>query len=66
MHFFLEDNHVDHHIVAVDLLDDREKEKAREELGRLNPRKSYPTVVIDGQDAVVGYEEEEIKTILGL
>jgi glutaredoxin len=53
-------------MVAIDLLDEAEKERARDELGKVNPSKSYPTVVIDERYAVLGFQEDELKGRLGL
>lgn len=65
-HLFLEDNGVPHEVIAVDQLDEEERRRAREELARYNPRRSYPTVVIDGKDVVTGYDEERLRKLLDL
>ena len=65
-HFFLEDNNIEHDVIAVDLLTDEEKKVVREELGKYNPRRSFPTVVIGNEKVVVGYEEDLLKEYLNL
>lgn len=60
---FLEDNHVDYTCIDVDLLEGQDKERVKEELGRYNPRRSYPTIVI-GSEVIVGFDEEKLKTLL--
>lgn len=65
-HFFLEDDNVDHEIIAIDLLEENDKKNARETLGKFNPRRSYPTTIIDNNKVVVGYEEDQLKEYLDL
>lgn len=62
---FLEEHKVDAQITDVDLLEGEEKEEARAEVAKHNPRRSYPTLVIDDQ-VIVGYDEERMKELLGL
>ena len=50
--------------VDVDLLQGDEKSKATEEVKNLNPRCSFPTLVINGQ-CIVGYDEQRIRETLG-
>jgi glutaredoxin len=50
--------------VDVDLLQGDEKSKATEEVKTLNPRCSFPTLVINGQ-CIVGYDEQRIRETLG-
>ncbi len=56
---------VDYESIDVDLLDGEEKEKAREEVAKANPRRSYPTIVCDGGEVIIGFNEEKIRTVLG-
>lgn len=65
-HFFLEDNNIEHEVIAVDMLEEAEKKQAREHLGRFNPRKSYPTVVIDDKTGIAGFDEDKLRKALGL
>ena len=62
---FLESNGVEYECCDVDLLEGEEKEKAREEVARHNPRRSYPTLVVDGT-VVVGFDEDRLREALGL
>lgn len=52
---------IDYHYVDVDLLDEEDKEKVKEEVKKWNSLSSFPTLVIDDEECVVGYDEEEIK-----
>jgi glutaredoxin-like protein NrdH len=47
--------------VEVDLLDPEEKDKTIEEIKKFNPRCSFPSLVIDGKDCIVGFDEQKIK-----
>ena len=49
--------------VFVDLLEGEEKEKAREELAKYNPRRSFPTLLID-DEIILGFEDDKIKEVL--
>ena len=62
---FLEEHKVDAQITDVDLLEGEEKEEARAEVAKHNPRRSYPTLVIDDQ-VIVGYDEDRMKELLEL
>lgn len=49
----------------VDLLDGEERKTILDEVRKLNPRCSFPTIIIGGQ-VIVGYKEDQIKDALGL
>jgi len=51
---------VEYHYVDVDLLEGEEKTTATEEVKNLNPRCSFPTLVIDGK-CIVGFDEQKIR-----
>lgn len=51
--------------IDVDLLSEKEKEKAKQEITRWNPRCSFPTIVVNDDACVVGYDEEKIREVLG-
>jgi len=64
---FLQDHKVNYQLFEVDLLQGEEKEEARRQVARFNPRMSFPTLVInDGEKVVVGYDEERLREVLGL
>lgn len=50
----------------VDLCQGAEREQLVEQVRRWNPSISFPTLVIDGQRAIIGYRPEEIQEALGL
>lgn len=57
---------VDYYYIDVDLLGGEEKTKKMEELERWNPKRSFPTLVINNKKCIVGYKEEEIREAIGL
>jgi glutaredoxin len=63
---FLDDNNVDYEYEYVDLLSGDERARSREEMGRWNPRFTFPTIVVDDQEVIVGFKEERLREVLGL
>ena len=62
---FLDDCHVKYDFLDVDLLTGEERQQAIEEVKKLNPRCSFPTLKI-GDRVVVGFKEAEIREALGI
>ena len=50
----------------VDMEEGAEKEAVKKIIKKWNPSVSFPTVVINDKDAVLGYQPDEIKEKLGL
>ena len=63
---FLESNDIEFTCYDVDTLTGDEKEKAREAVAQVNPRRSYPTLVVNEDKVVVGYDEDKLREVLGL
>ena len=63
---FLNKLGVEYSYIFVDLLEENDKDKTIEEIKKWNPRCSFPTIVINDRDTIVGFKEEEIKEALGL
>jgi ferredoxin-thioredoxin reductase catalytic subunit/glutaredoxin len=61
----LKDLQVPHEFVDGDLLEDHEREILLDELCRLNPSCSFPTIIIDGK-TIVGFKIQEIKEAIGI
>ena len=49
----------------VDLLAGAEREQAISELERWNPARSFPTIVINDEQSIVGFKPDKIKEVLG-
>jgi glutaredoxin-like protein NrdH len=62
---FMESNKVEYEAIDIDMLEGEEKELARAEVAKYNPRRSYPTLVVD-EEVVVGFDEDRIKELLDL
>ncbi len=52
--------------IDVDLLSADEKQQVVEQVAQWNPQRSFPTTVINGQTAVVGFKPDRIKEVLGI
>lgn len=60
---FFQDNGIDVEFTDVDLLSGPEREKIVDEVKKLNPDVSFPTICI-GDTIVVGFNEERIRKAL--
>jgi glutaredoxin-like protein NrdH len=49
--------------VDVDLLEGEENAEAKEVVTRWNPRCSFPTLVVDDDRCIVGFDEAEIRRL---
>ena len=61
----LNDCKVQYEFTDVDLLEGKERAAILDDVRRLNPRCSFPTIII-GDTVIVGYQEDKIKEALGL
>ncbi|MFC1895050.1 glutaredoxin family protein [Thermodesulfobacteriota bacterium] len=62
---FLDGCKIDYSAVDVDLLSGEQREKILEEVRNVNPRCSFPTILI-GDTVIVGFKEDSIREALGL
>jgi glutaredoxin-like protein NrdH len=63
---FLDAHNVNYEIDYVDLLTGAEKGRVIAEMERWNPRRTFPTVVVDDNEVVVGFKEDRLREVLGL
>jgi glutaredoxin-like protein NrdH len=63
---FLESQEVAFDYTYVDLLQGQEKKDAIAQVRRWNRSVSFPTIVIDGQQCVVGFKQDQLQEALGL
>ena len=56
---------VKYEFIDVDLLEGDERKAILEDIKKLNPRCSFPTIMI-GDKVIVGYKENDIREALGL
>ena len=62
---FLNECNVAYDFVDVDVLEGDERKAILEDVKKLNPRCSFPTIQI-GDKVIVGFREDEIKEALGI
>ena len=62
---FLNQCGIDYDCVEIDKLDPEKRRKFLEEIKRLNPQCSFPTVVA-GDKVIVGFKQDELKEALGI
>ncbi|NYB27043.1 MAG: glutaredoxin family protein [Methanobacteriaceae archaeon] len=60
----LEELEVDFSYIYVDLLEGEERSEIIEEVKKYNPQLSFPTLVLDDGEVIVGFNEEGIKEAL--
>jgi len=62
---FLSDHGIAYSYVDVDLLEGGEMDEAIEKQRELNPNGSFPTIWVNGEDVIVGYDVQELEKIAG-
>ncbi len=50
--------------VFVDLLNGDDKESTRKEMEKWNPKGSFPTIVVNDKEKIVGYDVQRIKELI--
>ena len=61
---FLDDNKLKYSFVYVDLLQGDAQKEVFEEVKKRNPRKTFPTLVVDGEEVLAGFNEDRYKEAL--
>ncbi|OPY68846.1 MAG: Glutaredoxin [Syntrophorhabdaceae bacterium PtaU1.Bin034] len=61
---FLKEMDVGYEYIDVDLLEGRERDETLEELRRFNPRCSFPSLVVNNSECIVGYDEDRMREVL--
>jgi len=62
---FMKDYNIDYQATEMDLLSGEERKSAINALRELNPRLTFPTIII-GNRIVVGFKRDEIMEALGI
>ena len=62
---FLDDCKVQYDFFDVDLLEGEERKAILEDVRKLNPQCSFPTIII-GDKVIVGFQEDQIREALEL
>lgn len=63
---FLDELGVEYKYRYVDMVFGPERDELLKEMERWNPRRSFPTIVINKKKAIIGYKPDRIKEVLGL
>jgi glutaredoxin-like protein NrdH len=63
---FLKENDIEYEYVDVDLANDEDHEKIRNEITRLGAPPSYPTLIVDGKTVITGFRKDKIKEALDI
>jgi glutaredoxin-like protein NrdH len=61
----LEDLGVEYNYIYVDLLEVEERKEIIEQVKKWNPQLSFPTLVVNDEKCIVGFNEDEVKETLG-
>ena len=62
----LNDKGIEYDFVDVDLLVGEDRQSTMKTVEKWNPNTSFPTIVINNEECIVGYDEEKIKKALKL
>ncbi|MEM3659747.1 MAG: glutaredoxin family protein [Thermoproteota archaeon] len=60
----LADNSIEYEYVDVDLCSDEEYEQIRDDITRRGGHVSFPTLIIDDEKLITGFDEDEIREAL--
>jgi glutaredoxin-like protein NrdH len=63
---FLDSSGLQYELIYVDKLQGEDRRQVTEQVKRWNPRVSFPTVVINDSEAIIGYRESQIREALDL
>ena len=63
---YLKDNSVEFEYVDVDLTDEKDKEKIRNDIVKKGGPLSYPTVIVDDKKVITGFRKDQLKEALEL
>jgi len=63
---FLDNLGIEYYYVNVDLLERQERSPVLEEVRRWNTACTFPTLVINDEECIVGYKEDEMKKALDI
>jgi glutaredoxin len=61
---FLDENKLAYRFVYVDLLEGEAQKEVFQEVVKHNPRKSFPTLIVDGKEVIAGFNEDKYAEVL--
>lgn len=57
---YLKDLKLEFYYVDVDTLEGEELESVKKEITKWNPQMSFPTIVVDNEECIIGFQPEKI------
>jgi glutaredoxin-like protein NrdH len=63
---FLKESNIAYQFVDVDLLDQQAQQQAITEIKKWNPACSFPTMIINNESCIIGFNIDKIKETLDL
>ena len=60
----LDELKIDYYYTYVDLLNGDETAGVKDEIRQWNPKCSYPTLVINNESCIIGFDEEKIRELV--
>ncbi len=63
---FLQDNGIAFEYIDVDLVDEDDKAKIREDIQKKGGTLSYPTTIVDNKTVITGFRKDQLKEALGV
>jgi glutaredoxin-like protein NrdH len=63
---FLKDNNIEYEYIDVDLCEDEEKQRVRQQILDKGGSLSYPTIIVDGKVPITGFRKDKLKEALEL
>jgi len=61
---FLNENNVEYEYVDIDLINDEDKEKIRQDIQNRGGPLAYPTLIIDNKTLLTGAPQDKLKEVL--
>ena len=52
---------IEYYYIDVDLADEKDQDEIVEEIKKYNPACSFPTIVVDDNYSIIGFDEEKIR-----
>jgi len=62
---FLNENGIKYAYIDVDKLEGNETDMIRREQMKFNKSGSFPTIVINDKDCIIGYDEDALRALIG-
>jgi len=63
---FLKNNGIEYEYIDVDLCEEEDKEKIRQQIQNKGGPLSYPTVIVDDNVLITGFRKDKLKEALGI